>query len=215
MIAQAFSVQEIFIYFLPLPAYLLGSVPWGLVIAKTFCNLDPRLNGSRNTGATNVARLCGFGYGVLTLLCDVLKGVIPVCLALYWLPSPYFVSLVGTACIAGHSYSCFMNFRGGKAVATSIGIFLPLAFPQLLASALLCLLVIWRSGYVSLGSLTLVAALPVLLAIFGLWQWLPLSLCVLALVFFRHAENIRRLRAGTEKSWLKSRQAEDDKQNLQ
>jgi glycerol-3-phosphate acyltransferase PlsY len=189
-----------------LAAYLLGSVPWGLVIAKTFCGLDPRLDGSRNTGATNVARLCGFGYGVGTLLCDLLKGAVPVWLALRWHPAPIFVSLVGLASIAGHSWSCFMKFRGGKAVATSIGIFLPLAFAQLLASALLCILVIWRSGYVSLGSLSLVTALPVLLSISGMWQWLPLSLCVFALVVFRHAENIRRLRAGTEKSWLKSRQ---------
>jgi glycerol-3-phosphate acyltransferase PlsY len=213
MMMQTFSARDAFVYLLAPLAYLLGSVPWGLVIAKAFCGLDPRLGGSRNTGATNVARLCGFGYGVLTLLCDLFKGAVPVCLALYWQPSPYFVSLVGVVSIVGHSYSCFMKFKGGKAVATSIGIFLPLAFPQLLAAALLCILVIWRSGYVSLGSLTLVVALPVLLMIFGLWQWLPLSLCVLALVFCRHAENIRRLRAGTEKSWLKSRQNEDGKQN--
>jgi glycerol-3-phosphate acyltransferase PlsY len=191
---------------LPIAAYLLGSTPWGLIIAKTCCGIDPRLNGSLNTGATNVARLCGFGYGVATLLCDLLKGAAPVWLALCFLPSPVFVSVVGLAAIAGHTCSCFMKFRGGKAVATSIGVFLPIAFPQLLAAALLCILVIWRSGYVSLGSLTLVTALPLLLAVFGLWQWFILSLCVFALVFFRHAENIRRLSAGTEKSWIESQQ---------
>ena len=128
-------------------AYVLGSVPWGLVIAKTFCHLDPRESGSRNTGATNVARLCGFGWGVATLACDVCKGAVPVWLAFRINPSPVFVSIVGLACVLGHVFSCFMKFRGGKAVATSIGVFLPLALWQLLAASVLCLLVIWRSGF--------------------------------------------------------------------
>ena len=107
-------------------------MPWGLVIAKTFCGVDPRLDGSRNTGATNVARLCGFGWGVATLACDVLKGALPVWLALRVNPAPLFVSAVALACVLGHVFSCFMRFRGGKAVATSIGVFLPLAFWPLL-----------------------------------------------------------------------------------
>ena len=186
-------------------AYVLGSAPWGLVIGKTFCGIDPRESGSRNTGATNVARLCGFKWGVVTLLCDVLKGAMPVWLAFKINASPAFVSIVALACVLGHVFSCFMKFRGGKAVATSIGIFLPLAFWQLLASALLCTLVIWRSGFVSLGSLTLVTALPVALAVSGQWVWLPLALGVWAVVVWKHRENIVRLRSGTEKSWLKSK----------
>ncbi len=186
-------------------AYVLGSAPWGLVIARTFCGIDPRESGSRNTGATNVARLCGFKWGVVTLLCDVAKGAMPVWLAFKVNASPAFVSIVALACVLGHVFSCFMKFRGGKAVATSIGIFLPLAFWQLLASALLCTLVIWRSGFVSLGSLTLVTALPVALAVSGQWVWLPLALGVWAVVAWKHRENIVRLRSGTEKSWLKSK----------
>ena len=189
-------------------AYVLGSVPWGLVIAKTFCHLDPRESGSRNTGATNVARLCGFGWGVATLACDVCKGALPVLLAFRINPSPVFVSIVGLACVLGHVFSCFMKFKGGKAVATSIGVFMPLAFWQLLAASALCCLIIWRSGFVSLGSLSLVAALVVALAVTGQWMWLPLSLCVLAVVVWKHKENIARLRAGTEKSWLKGKHAE-------
>lgn len=192
--------------------YVLGSVPWGLVIAKTFCGVDPRESGSRNTGATNVARLCGFGWGVVTLACDLGKGALPVWLALRINPSPFFVSAVGLACIAGHVFSCFMKFRGGKAVATSIGVFLPLAFLPLLAAAVLCVLVIWRSGFVSLGSLTLVTALPVGLAVAGQWAWLPLACCVWAVVVWKHRENIARLRAGTEKSWLKGRHEQQDGQ---
>ena len=189
-------------------AYVLGSVPWGLVIARTFCGLDPRESGSRNTGATNVARLCGFKWGVVTLLCDVLKGAVPVWLAFRVNASPVFVSIVALACVLGHVFSCFMKFRGGKAVATSIGVFLPLAFWQLLAACALCCLVIWRSGFVSLGSLTLVVALAVAVAATGQWVWLPLALCVCAVVVWKHKENIARLRAGTEKSWLKGKNAE-------
>ena len=189
-------------------AYVLGSVPWGLVIAKTFCRIDPRESGSCNTGATNVARLCGFKWGVVTLLCDVLKGAAPVWLAFRINASPVFVSVVALACVLGHVFSCFMKFRGGKAVATSIGVFLPLAFWQLLAACALCCLVIWRSGFVSLGSLTLVTALAVALAVSGQWVWLPLSLCVWAVVVWKHKENIGRLRAGTEKPWLKGKSAE-------
>lgn len=186
-------------------AYALGSVPWGLVIAKTFCGVDPRLDGSRNTGATNVARLCGFGWGVVTLACDVLKGALPVWLALRVNPAPLFVSAVALACVLGHVFPCFMRFRGGKAVATSIGVFLPLAFWPLLAASLLCVLIIWRSGYVSLGSLALVTALPLGLCLTGQWAWLPLALCVWALVVWKHRENIARLRAGTEKTWRKGK----------
>ena len=189
-------------------AYVLGSVPWGLVIAKTFCHLDPRESGSRNTGATNVARLGGVGLGVATLACDVCKGAVPVWLAFRINPSPVFVSVVGLACVLGHVFSCFMKFKGGKAVATSIGVFLPLAFWQLLAASALCCLVIWRSGFVSLGSLTLVVALAVAVAVTGQWVWLPLALCVCAVVVWKHKENIARLRAGTEKSWLKGKHAE-------
>ena len=189
-------------------AYVLGSVPWGLVIAKTFCRIDPRESGSRSTGATNVARLCGFGWGVATLACDVCKGAVPVWLAFHINPSPVFVSAVGLACVLGHVFSCFMKFKGGKAVATSIGVFLPLAFWHLLAASALCCLVSWRSGFVSLGSLTLVVALAVALAVTGQWAWLPLALCVCAVVVWKHKENIARLRAGTENSWLKGKHAE-------
>ena len=188
-----------------LVAYALGSVPWGVVIAKTFCGIDPRTDGSKSTGATNVSRLCGFGYGVATLACDLLKGAVPVWIALRISPSPLFVSLVAVAAVLGHVFSCFMHFRGGKAVATSIGVFLPLAFWPLLGSCALCMLVIWRSGFVSLGSLSLVVSLPVFLAIAGAWQWLPLSLCLCVIVVVKHRENIGRLRAGTEKPWLKGR----------
>lgn len=185
-------------------SYFIGSIPFGLILAKTFCHIDPRKAGSNNIGATNISRLCGLHWGILTLVCDVAKGALPVWGALYLGHNFFFVSLTGLACILGHVYSCFLGFNGGKAVATSIGVFLPIAFWPLLGSCALCMLVIWRTRFVSLGSLTLVGSLPLFLAFCGLWEWIPLSLCVAVIVFIRHKENIARLKAGTEKPWLKN-----------
>lgn len=189
-------------------AYVIGSIPFGLLIARTFCGIDPRTDGSRNSGATNVSRLCGFHWGVLTLACDVAKGALPVWGALWLDPDPLFVSFTAFACVLGHVFSCFMKLRGGKAVATTIGVFIPLAFWQLLGACALCMLVIWRTGFVSLGSITLVISLPVILAVCGVWKWFPLALCLCILVIFKHRENIGRLRAGTEKPWLKRKSGE-------
>lgn len=191
-------------------SYIIGSIPFGIVIAKTFCGIDPRTAGSKSSGATNVSRLCGFHWGVITLACDVLKGTLPVMGALWLDPAEFFVSLTALACVVGHVWSCFLHFKGGKAVATSIGVFLPLAFLPTLGSCALCMLVIWRSGFVSLGSLSLLASLPFFLAISANWEWVPLSLALCVIVFFRHRENIARLRRGEEKPWLKSKHSEKE-----
>ena len=189
-------------------SYVAGSIPFGLVLAKHFCGVDPREGGSKSIGATNVSRLCGFHWGVMTLICDVLKGAVPVWVAMLLEFSPLFVTLTALACVAGHVFSCFLGFKGGKAVATTIGVFLPLAFGPLIGACAICLLVIWRSGFVSLGSLCLVAALPVLLMMSEAAIWAPLALILMALVTWRHRENISRLLAGTEKSWQKSKHKE-------
>ena len=199
--------------FLVLVGYVLGSVPWGVVIAKFFCGIDPRESGSKSTGATNVSRLCGFGYGVATLVCDVLKGAVPVWIALSSECSVFWVSATALACVAGHVFSCFLHFHGGKAVATTIGVFLPLAFFPLLWAAVLCLLLIWLSGFVSLGSLTLVSSLPLFLIASHAWDWVPLACILAVLVFIRHKENIVRLHQGKEKPWLKSRQNAAEQQS--
>lgn len=184
-------------------AYILGSIPFGLVVAKTLCNIDPRTGGSRNTGATNVARMCGTKYGVLTLLLDLSKGFFPVLMASAWTESGLGLSLVVLAAILGHAFSCFMNFKGGKAVATTIGAFLAVAPWATIFAAVLCLLLIWLSGHVSLGSLTLALALPTFMVLTGNFAYVPAALIVMVLLFWRHRENIHRLARGEENPWLK------------
>lgn len=180
-----------------LAAFLLGSIPFGLIIGKTFCGIDPRLDGSRNVGATNVARLCGVKWGVLTLACDVLKGVIPVLL----LAGSGLAHTAGLAVICGHMFSVFLNYKGGKGVATTIGVFLALAPVTLAMAGLACVLTIWRTGFVSAGSLVLMGALPILFLVQGDFGNLWFSLLVAALIIYAHRENIDRLRRGEEKPW--------------
>lgn len=192
-----------------LVAYGIGSIPFGLVFAKTFCHIDPRAGGSGNVGATNVARLCGKVWGGATLICDVLKGALPVFIAAGLsgdspLSAATTVTLTALAAVFGHRYSCFLGFKGGKAVATSVGVFLALAFWQLVIAGGICLFLIWRSGFVSLGSLSLVTAMPVLLLVSGRFELMPLAVIIMVLVYWTHRENIHRLALGQEKSWIKS-----------
>ncbi|MDL2307877.1 glycerol-3-phosphate 1-O-acyltransferase PlsY [Desulfovibrio sp. OttesenSCG-928-C06] len=218
MLADWLSVGPEFSYplwsFFCVFAYVLGSVPFGLVIARTFCGIDPRTAGSKNIGTTNVARLCGLHWGIATLACDALKGLLPTLFALQFLGSPFYASVVGLCALLGHLYSVFLKFKGGKAVATTVGVFIPLSFYSLIISAVVCLLVIWRSGFVSLGSLTLATLLPVCLAFFGRYELLPLAAVVWLLIVVKHRENIKRLLRGEEKSFLKKKgQAEAPKED--
>ena len=185
-------------------AYLLGSIPFGLVLARCAQGIDPRLAGSGNTGATNVARLCGFGWGVCTLACDLGKGILAAGIALRINPDAVFVSLASFAVVSGHRWSWCLGFKGGKAVATSIGVFLCLAFWQTLAAVILCVVCILRSGFVSAGSLVFVVSVPCVLFLTGAWRFLPLAILVAAVVVKAHEANILRLLSGGEKSWKKA-----------
>lgn len=186
-----------------LVTYLLGSIPFGLVMAKAVCGVDPRLEGSRNTGATNVSRLCGTRYGLLVLALDLLKGWAPTAAAMTFSGNWFFLSLVGLAAILGHTNSPFLNGKGGKGVATTIGVFLALTPAALVISVLCCVAVITISGYVSLGSLTLGAALPVFTLLTGRIGFLPVALVVSVIIYWKHRENIRRLATGQENPWRK------------
>lgn len=191
-------------FLLFLMAFALGMVPFGLYVARFVKGIDPRDAGSRNVGATNVARLCGAPWGVLTLALDLFKGFLPAALApegTGWLA----LSLIGAAAILGHAYSPLLNLRGGKAVATTVGVFLALAPGALIISAICTLLVIWLSGYVSVGSLTLALALPVFCLLTGNIGMIPLAVGVMLFLFWRHRENILRLDRGEEMPWRKGK----------
>ncbi len=181
--------------------YLAAAFPFGLAVAMAGCGIDPRLAGSRNTGATNVTRLCGARYGAATLLLDVAKGLVPVLVARCLTPSPVFLSLVVVTAVAGHMFSAFLYGKGGKGVATTIGVFLGAAPVPALLAVVACVAVIKLTGFVSAGSLVLAASLPVLVYFLGPCSLTLAALVVAVLVIVKHRENIARLRAGQEKPW--------------
>jgi len=185
-------------------AYLLGAVPFGVLIAKLCKGIDPRRAGSGNPGATNVARLCGLPWGILTLACDLLKGLLPVWIASCHAPG-ILPSVVALAAVAGHITSPFLGFHGGKGVATTIGVLIPLGLAPLLCAVGCCLVIIAVTGYVSAGSLVLISSLLVFYPIFGRPELLPLALVFLLILFWTHRTNIRRLLRGEEKSWRKAK----------
>ena len=179
-------------------AYLLGSIPTGLLLGKAY-GIDVRKEGSGNIGATNLYRTVGRKVGVMTLAGDCLKGLLPVLAVTYSsLPSEY-AAWVGLAAFCGHVFSVFLKFKGGKGVATALGVFLALS-PLAVAFALgvfIVLMLIWR--YVSLGSITAAAVMPLAVWLLGGGRVLILvTMLIAAVVIIRHIENIKRLVAGTE-----------------
>lgn len=179
-------------------AYLLGSIPTGLLLGKAW-GVDVRNQGSGNIGATNLYRTVGRKVGVLTLAGDCLKGLLPVLLVKHYALPAEYAAWVGLAAFCGHVFSVFLHFKGGKGVATAMGVFLALA-PLAVGIALLVfivLMVVWR--YVSLGSIAAAAVMPLAVATLGGGRVLILvTLIISAVVIVKHQGNIRRLLAGTE-----------------
>ncbi len=188
-------------------AYLMGSIPTGVIISRKFGNIDIQAEGSRNIGATNVARLIGKKFGVLTLVGDVIKGSIPVILAILVigkgnLRADMWVSLAAVCSVVGHMYPIFLKFKGGKGIATSAGVFLVLAPLAVLIDMIIFLLVLVRWRFVSLGSLSAAFCMPILIALLpGHNTFIPLALVITILIFYRHHENIERLLRGEERRW--------------
>ena len=183
-------------------AFVLGSIPFGLVIAKTIKGIDPRKAGSGNIGSTNVARLCGWPCGVLTLFCDIMKGTLPVLVAVHFMPEQFWQSLVALCAVLGHIKSPFLGFKGGKGVATTIGALIPLAFLPLLCAVACFFVVVFITRYVSLSSMTMAVALVVFYALFGHWQLLPLGTVLAVMIIWAHRSNIGRLMRGEESKFV-------------
>ena len=187
--------------------YFVGAIPFGLVIGK-LAGLDVRKEGSRNIGATNVSRVLGKKLGFLTLICDCLKGFLPMYLAANVLPDSaskeLFVALTGLMAVLGHMFPIYLKFRGGKGVATGLGVFLYLSPPVIFISLLVFIAAVALSGFVSVGSLLASGLVP-------FWLWLlggsgmtiGVAAAVALLIWLKHHENIGRLVRGTEKSWKK------------
>ena len=191
-------------------AYLIGALPFGLLVGRLAGGVDLREHGSGRTGATNALRTVGWGGAIATFALDVAKGVLAV-LLVGWLyragpagSPPWVAAAAGIAAVAGHIRSIFIGFRGGRGVATFAGAMLVVSPLTVAAAVPLVALVIWRSRFVSLGSLVGCALAPILtVALVGLgqatWAAVALALVGALLVGAAHRDNIARLRAGTER----------------
>ena len=189
--------------FIALFGYLLGSVPTGLLLAKFFSKVDPRKTGSKNIGATNIFRTAGKGLGILTLVGDVLKGMIPIGIAIQLSISDLWLAAVGLSTFLGHIFPIFLGFRGGKGVATALGVYLVISPIAVLMEFLFFAGLVWKWRYISLGSICCATTSPILIAFFrsDSQAYFILSVIIAALILYRHQENIVRLLQGTENKW--------------
>ena len=180
-------------------SYFIGAIPTGVVLATAFSGKDIRQEGSGNIGATNVTRVLGKKLGALTLAGDLLKGFLPVCMGTYLVSSLSVVCLMGLAAFLGHLFPVYLKFKGGKGVATALGVFLYLAPLVILIEVIIFAgaLVAWK--YVSLGSIVAAATMPVLLYLFSAEKPIvQLSIVFAILIIIKHRSNIQRLLSGTE-----------------
>jgi glycerol-3-phosphate acyltransferase PlsY len=179
-------------------AYLLGSIPTGFILGA-WAGVDVRKSGSGNVGATNVARVLGKRQGLYTLVADVAKGLLPVLIALQLGFTSRFASVVGIAAFLGHLFPAFLKFKGGKGVATALGVFIGLAPLGTLILVALFGAIMLISRTVSLSSMAAAAAAP---AVFWCLSYdlavIATSAGLAAIIILRHRSNIQRLLAGTE-----------------
>ena len=191
-------------------SYLIGSIPSGLILTKLLSKGDILQSGSNNIGATNVARTSGYLLGALTLIGDMLKGALPVWLALSLsenLPQLnfFYPSIIALAAFGGHLYPAYMRFKnGGKGVATAAGIFMILSPMACLVAVLVFILLLFIFRRVSAGSLAGAAILPPAVWVFSRTAGLTACALIIAVfIFYRHKANIKRLIAGTEPVFIK------------
>jgi len=189
----------IFTLALILASYLLGSVSAAVVVCRVLGKEDPRSSGSGNPGATNVLRLHGKGPALATLLGDIGKGVVPVLLARWLELGPLAVGSCACAAFLGHLFPVFFGFRGGKGVATFVGVLLAMSSVLGLCFVGIWLLVAALSRYSSLAALCATAAMPVVgLLLASPAPYIAAMTVMGGAIFYRHSANISRLLAGTE-----------------
>ncbi|KAA0259317.1 glycerol-3-phosphate 1-O-acyltransferase PlsY [Deferribacter autotrophicus] len=187
-------------FWFPVIAYFIGAIPTAYVIVKILKGIDIRTVGSGNVGATNAGRVLGFKGFLVVFIIDMLKGFIPVYLAKSYFGDSIFLYLVAFAAIIGHIFTVFLNFKGGKGVATGVGVYIALTPINVFYVFLVFMITVGLFKMVSLGSIVSVITLTVLVWINE--QSLYLKVFTLALALFiiiKHRENIKRILNGTEK----------------
>lgn len=181
-------------------SYLLGSFPTGYILYYISEKKDIRNFGSQTIGATNVLRLKGWRFALPVILVDVLKGFLPVFLALRFFPDARFALICGFLAVLGHCFPVYIKLKGGKGVATAVGVYLVLAMKPLLIGIGIFILIIALTRFVSLGSILAMTSMPFsIYFISGNVEIVTMSIAILFLVVIRHGGNIRRLVKGIER----------------
>ena len=180
--------------------YFLGSIPTGYLVGKLLCGIDIRQFGSKNIGTTNMFRTLGPRPAAMVLIVDVLKGVAAVAFALYYADADIMAQIVaGVLSVIGHNYSCWLGFKGGRGVATSLGVVIMLMPMTSLLVFIIWAVIVYATRYVSLGSITGAACTPLLAWHFGYDEKIQILGVVMAvLVIAGHKDNIKRLLDGNE-----------------
>ncbi len=181
-------------------AFILGSIPFGIITAKAR-GVDLKKVGSGNIGATNVLRSLGKGPALITLLGDILKGTLAIAIGRYFGVEPLYEGLMGVAAIVGHNYSLFLGFRGGKGVATSIGVLLLYLPYAALITLLVWIVVVLITKYSSLGAIVSFALLPLHVLLINTRETTAffISIFISLFIIIRHKDNMKRLITGTER----------------
>ncbi len=191
----------------PIASYLVGAIPFGLLVGR-MAGVDVRSAGSGNIGATNVSRLLGKKLGLITLFLDCMKGFLPIYLSSLLLQDSgdksIYIMASGVMAVVGHMFPVYLGFRGGKGVATALGVFLFLSPPAIGISLVVFIAAVAGTGFVSAGSLLASGLFPLWLLLLGQ----PVNMIITAviigsLIWVKHHENIVRLIQGKEKSWKK------------
>ena len=186
--------------FILIVIYLIAAVPTGIVLARVMGYEDVRDKGSGNIGATNVYRVAGKLAGVLTLAGDILKGFLPLLACKTWLaPTPAQLGIACAMAIVGHCYPVYLKFRGGKGIATALGIFLVMSPIAVLGAAIVFGITVATTRFISLGSVLAAMSAPLLVLMLNQPQPIFLAtLFIAALIVWRHRSNIKRLMDGSE-----------------
>lgn len=193
-------MDDLIFTFVLIVIYLIAAIPTGVVLSRLMGSEDVRQKGSGNIGATNVYRVAGKLAGILTLIGDTMKGFLPLLAYKYWLaPTPAQLGVASAVAIIAHCYPIYLKFKGGKGVATALGIFLVLSPPVVLGALVIFALVVGLTRYISLGSILAALSAPLLILMLNHPQPIFLATLFIAiLVVWRHRSNILHLLDGTE-----------------